>query len=182
MTYSSLQAVNSTYISRSSCDEQYLCLFCEHETNDPEDLHGLVVNKHACTLIELSDKYNNGEHGQYSLLSKITFDKCKNFFVCQVCGFRSRLHTNVNRHVATKHSKIFPHVYDDCGKGFSRMLLLSHISRVRLCVTPQTAAHQAPLSLGFSRQEYWSGLPFSSPSQVCCCCCCCVASVVSDSV
>ena len=33
----------------------------------------------------------------------------------------------------------------------------------RLCVTPQTAAHQAPLSLGFSRQEYWSGLPFPSP-------------------
>ena len=28
---------------------------------------------------------------------------------------------------------------------------------------PQTAAHQAPLSLGFSRQEYWSGLPFPSP-------------------
>ena len=81
VTYSSLQAVNSTYISRSSCDEQYLCLFCEHETNDPEDLHGLVVNEHACTLIELSDKCNNGEHGQHSLLSKITFDKCKNFFV-----------------------------------------------------------------------------------------------------
>ena len=29
--------------------------------------------------------------------------------------------------------------------------------------TPQTAAHQAPLSLGFSRQEHWSGLPFPSP-------------------
>ena len=42
-------------------------------------------------------------------------------------------------------------------------LLLSHFSHVRLCVTPQTAAHQAPLSLGFSRQEYWSGLPFPSP-------------------
>ena len=42
-------------------------------------------------------------------------------------------------------------------------LLLSHISRVRLCATPQTAAHQAPLSLGFSRQEHWSGLPFPSP-------------------
>ena len=40
------------------------------------------------------------------------------------------------------------------------ILLLSHFSRVRLCATPQTAAHQAPLSLGFSRQEYWSGLPF----------------------
>ena len=35
--------------------------------------------------------------------------------------------------------------------------LLSH---VRLFVTPQTAAHQVPLSMGFSRQEYWSGLPF----------------------
>ena len=43
------------------------------------------------------------------------------------------------------------------------LLLLSHFSRVRLCVTPKTAAHQAPLFLGFSRQEYWSGLPFPSP-------------------
>ena len=44
------------------------------------------------------------------------------------------------------------------------LLLLSHFSRVRLCATPETAAHQAPPSLGFSRQEYWSGLPFPSPS------------------
>ena len=43
------------------------------------------------------------------------------------------------------------------------LLLLSHFSHVRLCVTPETAAHQAPLSLGFSRQEHWSGLPFPSP-------------------
>src|SRR5574337_795595 len=43
------------------------------------------------------------------------------------------------------------------------LLLLSCFSHVRLCVTPETAAHQAPLSLGFSRQEHWSGLPFSSP-------------------
>ena len=37
------------------------------------------------------------------------------------------------------------------------LLLLSGFSRVRLCATPQTAALQAPLSLGFSRQEHWSG-------------------------
>ena len=43
------------------------------------------------------------------------------------------------------------------------LLLLSHFSRVRLCATPETAAHQAPLSLGSSRQEHWSGLPFPSP-------------------
>ena len=45
------------------------------------------------------------------------------------------------------------------------LLLLSHFSCVRLCVIPQTAAHQAPPSLGFSRQEHWSGLPFPSPMQ-----------------
>ena len=43
------------------------------------------------------------------------------------------------------------------------LLLLSCFSCVRLCATPQTAAHQAPPSLGFSRQEHWSGLPFPSP-------------------
>ena len=43
------------------------------------------------------------------------------------------------------------------------LLLLSRFSHVRLCVTPETAAHQAPSSLGFSRQEHWSGLPFPSP-------------------
>ena len=35
--------------------------------------------------------------------------------------------------------------------------VLSHLSCVRLFVTPWTVAHQAPLSMGFSRQEYWSG-------------------------
>ena len=43
------------------------------------------------------------------------------------------------------------------------LLLLSCFSRVRLCATPETAAHQAPSSLGFSRQQHWSGLPFPSP-------------------
>ena len=43
------------------------------------------------------------------------------------------------------------------------LLLLSHFNRVQLCATPETAAHQAPPSLGFSRQEHWSGLPFPSP-------------------
>ena len=34
------------------------------------------------------------------------------------------------------------------------------LSLVQLCVAHQTIVHQAPLSMGFSRQEYWSGLPF----------------------
>ena len=43
------------------------------------------------------------------------------------------------------------------------LLLLSRFSRVQLCVTPEMAAHQALTSLGLSRQEHWSGLPFPSP-------------------
>ena len=43
------------------------------------------------------------------------------------------------------------------------LLLLSRFSRVRLCATPWTTAHQALLPLGFSRQEHWSGLLFPSP-------------------
>ena len=48
------------------------------------------------------------------------------------------------------------------------LLLLSFcvLSRVWLFVTPWTVAHQAPLSMGFPRQEYWSGLPFPSPGDL----------------
>ena len=41
-----------------------------------------------------------------------------------------------------------------------KVKLLSH---VQLFATPWTVAYQVPLSMGFSRQEYWSGLPFPSP-------------------
>ena len=47
---------------------------------------------------------------------------------------------------------------------FLLQCMLSHFSHVRLCETPWTAAHQAPVSTGFSRQEYWTGLPFPTPS------------------
>ena len=43
--------------------------------------------------------------------------------------------------------------------------MLSCFSHVQLCATLWTTAHQASLSTGFSRQEYWSGLPFPSPKQ-----------------
>ena len=40
---------------------------------------------------------------------------------------------------------------------------MKSLSRVELCATPWTAAYQAPPSMGFSRQEYWSGVPLHSP-------------------
>ena len=43
---------------------------------------------------------------------------------------------------------------------------MKSLSRVRLFATPWTVAYQAPLSMGFSRQEYWSGVPFPSPGDL----------------
>ena len=43
---------------------------------------------------------------------------------------------------------------------------LSCFSHVRLCATPRTIARGTPLSMGFSRQEYWSGLPCPSPGDI----------------
>ena len=59
------------------------------------------------------------------------------------------------------------HLFQLCGwiTSHCMLLLLSRFSRVWLCATPETAAQQAPPSLGFSRHEHWSGLPFPSPMQ-----------------
>ena len=46
---------------------------------------------------------------------------------------------------------------------FLQCVKVKSFSRVQLLVTPWTAAYQAPLSLGFSRQEYWTGVPSPSP-------------------
>ena len=43
---------------------------------------------------------------------------------------------------------------------------VTSLSHVRLFATPWTVAYQAPLSMRFSRQEYWSGLPFPSPGDL----------------
>ena len=60
---------------------------------------------------------------------------------------------------------IFPTTWrkPDCINRKKERKKLKSLSRVRLFATPWTVAHQAPLSMGFSRQEYWSGLPFPSP-------------------
>ena len=50
--------------------------------------------------------------------------------------------------------------------GMVRVCMLNHFSRVQLFVTLWPVAHQAPLSMGFSRQEYWSGLPCPPPGDL----------------
>ena len=49
---------------------------------------------------------------------------------------------------------------------YRERVCVKSLSRVQLFVTPWTVAHQAPLSMGFSRQEYCSGLPFPSPGDL----------------
>ena len=49
---------------------------------------------------------------------------------------------------------------------YPRFVLCHVFSHVWFLVTPRTVAHQAPLSIAFSRQEYWSGLPFPSPGDL----------------
>ena len=61
------------------------------------------------------------------------------------------------RHIA-RSREIFIKYVHEC--------VLSHFSHVRLFATLWTVAHQAPLSMGFSRQEYWSGLPFLPPGDL----------------
>ena len=50
--------------------------------------------------------------------------------------------------------------------GHSDKVKVKSLSRVQLFATPWTVAHQAPPSMGFSRQEYWRGLPFPSPGDL----------------
>ena len=81
---------------------------------------------------------------------------------------RSRVGVGRNRASAQPaglRSQLNPSWLCDAAHSILLLLLLSPFSRVWLCATPQTAAHQPPPSLGFSRKEHWSGLPFPSPVQ-----------------
>ena len=51
-------------------------------------------------------------------------------------------------------------------KAYSLKMKVKSLSHVQLFATPWTVAYQAPPSMGFSRQEYWSGLPFPSPGNI----------------
>ena len=82
----------------------------------------------------------------------------------QVTGFAHRsyfsrqfLHLGLEYRLCPTLEVFIPKIY------FFLAFMLSHLSRVRLFSPPWTAAHQAPLSMGFSRQKYWSGLPYSPP-------------------
>ena len=77
-----------------------------------------------------------------------------NLAICQESFYRScfSYNTMCSFRVYTKEIKL--------------QLKVKSLSRVRLFATPWTVARQAPLSMEFSRKEYWSGLPFPSPEDL----------------
>ena len=58
-----------------------------------------------------------------------------------------------------------PAIQPNSDTVYPEIAVIQWLSHVRLCATPWTAAHQAPPSMGFSRQEYWSGVPLPSPKK-----------------
>ena len=74
------------------------------------------------------------------------------------CNLSNHLYFQMYSHIAS--------VLLDTMCPLSIFIFFKSLSCVRLFVTSWTAAHQAPQSMGFSRQEYWSGLPFPSPGDL----------------
>ena len=106
------------------------------------DLHALLLD---CPLSPLCRRGSQGHGfpGHWSERRSFVFLSPKYYLwglaISGLLGIRSRSHRPRER------------------VWFKLLLLLSHFSRVRLFATPWTAAHQAPPSVGFSRQGYWSG-------------------------
>ena len=132
-------------------------------TPPPELLHGSQSTGHLGTANVSITKYhacNFPELSSTTATKKITLLK----FTClSYCEYLTAL---LSQQLLDRFSSPPPSLVLRI-EGFSLallllllLLLLSHFSCVRLHATPQTAAHQALPSLGFSRQEHWSGLHF----------------------
>ena len=84
-----------------------------------------------------------------------------------IMEYYSAFKENAFESVLMKWMKLEPIIQSEVSQKekhqYSMLLLLSRFSCVRLCATPWTVAHQAPPSMGFSRQGYWSGVPLPSP-------------------
>ena len=93
--------------------------------------------------------------------SKDPFRVVKTFCIFDYSGVYPVIHICQNSLNCTHKMYITLHINYVCA------CILSCFSPVQFFVTPQTEAHQGALSMGFSRQEYCSGLPFSSPMHSC---------------
>ena len=117
----------------------------------------LETERIALTLLTVVQIYNRNSKVPSCYMMVKRYDSKR---LHDTGGFFSLFSLSLHLKYLRKEKYILPLPQPDL---FLLLLLRSHFSRVQLCVIPQTAAHQAPPSLGFSRQEHWSGLRFSSP-------------------
>ena len=114
---------------------------------------------------------NNGNSdGLYFLDSKITADGDCSHEIQRALLLGRKAMTNLDsilksRDIANKGLSSQSYGSSSSHVWMWGLLLLSRFSRIRPCVISQIAAHLAPLSLGFSRQEYWSRLPLPAGDQ-----------------
>ena len=90
------------------------------------------------------------------------------FFTTELLGkpkswFKKKKKTKIDKLLAILRKKKKAQMNKIINERKKKVKLLSHL---QLFVTPWTVAYQGPLSMGFSRQEYWSGLPFPSPGDL----------------
>ena len=88
------------------------------------------------------------------------------FISIQASPCSSPSHTSMTTWFGTRQSSCWSSVVHRRGGLGKDSLVVQSLSRVKLFATPWTIAHQVPLSMGFPRQEYWSGLPFPSPGNL----------------
>ena len=77
-----------------------------------------------------------------------------------------KLRKDLNKHFSNKVIQIANKYMKRCTISLVIKVKVKSLSRVQLLATPWTVVYQAPLSMGFSRQQSWSGLPFPSPGDL----------------
>ena len=139
----------------------YQCVKAQDEINVVLGIDNLVFIYEFCHIQLWARDYLTSEY-QLSSVTIRTRQKAK-YLTLQIIAILHYLEpfTQFMKGVSCYCVCYLLHLYEMLEK--SMLLLLSHFSCVQLCMTPQMAAHQAPPSLGFSRQEHWNGLPFPSP-------------------
>ena len=108
----------------------------------------------------------NGNPLQYSCLENLMDRGTWWAIIYGITNSRTQLsiHTHESNTIIKQKKEHFLTTLYTAGIVTDFMHGVQSLSRVRLFSTPWTAAYQAPPSMGFSRQEYWSGVPLPSPS------------------
>ena len=125
----------------------------------------IIINQGRCVRI-LNQNKRERENIEYDCLWRPLIEAAAAAKSLQLCAADS-----VQPH--RRQPARLPHPWDSPGKNTGvgchfllQCVKVKSLSRVQLFETPWTTAHQAPPSMGFSRQEYWSGLPLPSPCDI----------------